>query len=553
MMPGIGPPIAIVSFFFQAFAGCVQGKLAPSTSMTNCESYQGYVLIANACRLEDDAQALLVKFKIEDHRLLYWGKLVQLDYTEENLVLNQMSRGMVMDILHQQQKLLASFGRLDARCTKLKKPVLQELAQTFVVDSKYLLENGAEREDSKRSVQFPPAGDLVIKALDWIKKSSDVPKRLGWVSWDRERMEALIVKLLDFNDNMHEALDRAQMDSIPEMQSRTNYQIILLNRRMENVVRIWQSDPVAFRQPEDSEYDLFNSAHGPSSSSLTQPLGALAQQKFVHLAIQYSHKFEHLAEYTSQTMSTKATAQKPRTKAHPPISRHVVPIQRVYEINTDFKPPELQWRPSELAFSKPNELGKVDPKIEERVKKLAALLNKESRKVHICAPYCLVYFVDESKDRDSRFGLVFENPASVTSHTVPTTLREWIEAANDPTMDAIMPSLTDRITLMRVLGETVERLRAVDWLHKGLRSANILFFQKESGEEANWAEPYLSGFDYFRPATHDDMALCFTGDAAANTTATPRCNQPATARKASVARATRNRSMCTHSVSCCWR
>jgi hypothetical protein len=179
-----------------------------------------------------------------------------------------------------------------------------------------------------------------------------------------------------------------------------------------------------------------------------------------------------------------------------------------------------QWKPNELAGpGQPD--NKVDPKIEKRVKKLAALLKENNRKVSFRAPHCLGYFVDESEDRESRFGLVFEKPASVPPHVVPTTLREWIEAANDPSTGATMPSLTDRVTLMRVLAETVERLHAVDWLHKGLRSANILFFQNGDSEkggeqEINWAEPYLSGFDYSRPATNDDMTERPTDNATAD-------------------------------------
>jgi serine/threonine protein kinase len=68
-----------------------------------------------------------------------------------------------------------------------------------------------------------------------------------------------------------------------------------------------------------------------------------------------------------------------------------------------------------------------------------------------------------------------------------------------------MPPLTDRITLMRLLSETVERLHAVDWLHKGLRSSNILFFTDRTTGAINLSDPYISGFEYARPAQRDDM------------------------------------------------
>ncbi|KAF2027365.1 hypothetical protein EK21DRAFT_114861 [Setomelanomma holmii] len=499
-MSGVELPIAVVSFFFQAFSGCIQG----------------YELIADACRLEDDAQALLVNFKIEEHRLLNWGKLVQLDYTDDQLVLNHMSRGMIMDILHQQQKLLASFGRLDARYGKLRKPLLQEQAETFVVDSDRLLENGnSMSEDSKRTVQFPPAEELVIKALEWLKKSRDVPKRIRWASWDHKKMENLIIKLSDFNDKMHEALDRAQMDALLEMQTRTNYQIVLLNRQMENMVQIWQSERIAYRPQgmimdlEDSEYNFFNGI-GPSTRSLTQPLGALAQQKFVHLAIEDSQvvseeygqsiDLPHLAEHIRETELNLDEIILIDNESFPDDIEEGDRTEATYKGN----PVWIEWKPNEMAGpGQPDD--HVNDNIHRRVKKLAALLKQNNRKVRFRAPHCLGYFVDKSDEHESRFGLVFEKPASVPPSTTPTTLRSLIENSQK-THD--IPSLTDRITLMRLLAETVERLHAVDWLHKGLRSGNILFFQKPTNSgvlEVNYADPYISGFDYSRPATNDDM------------------------------------------------
>ena len=79
-------------------------------------------MIADACRLEKNCQALLVRFKVEEHRLLNWAKLVQLDYQDDKLILNHMSKALIMDIMEQQQKLLYSFGRLKKNYGPLAKP-----------------------------------------------------------------------------------------------------------------------------------------------------------------------------------------------------------------------------------------------------------------------------------------------------------------------------------------------------------------------------------------------------------------------------------------------
>lgn len=71
-----------------------------------------------------------------------------------------------------------------------------------------------------------------------------------------------------------------------------------------------------------------------------------------------------------------------------------------------------------------------------------------------------------------------------------------------------MTSLTARIKLATAIVECVERLHAVNWLHKGIRSQNILFFRNENENEdgnVDIMKPYLSGFDYSRPAQNTEM------------------------------------------------
>ncbi|KAL5118075.1 hypothetical protein ACEQ8H_004062 [Pleosporales sp. CAS-2024a] len=462
----------------------------------------GYELIADACRLEDDAQALLVKFKIEEHRLLNWGKLVQLDYTEEQLLLNHMSRGMIMDVLHRQQRLLASFGRLNKRYGKLTRPLLEELNEPFSIDPDRLIENGGSMSEARfHSVQFPLPEELVIKALNWLKKSRHVPKRIRWASWDHGRMESLIEKLSDFNVKMHEALDKAQMEALLDMQTRFNYQMVLLNKQMENMVHIWQSDRIAHRshdmiaELEDSDYDLGNGIVPFGRRRSTQRLGALAQQKFVHLAIQDS---QYISEEYGNSIDLPHLADNIRETEIPlgeiiPTSGFPEHVDEGSRTEATYQGASvwIEWKPNEPCSPSLADTH-MDPKIRTRCVS--------------ARPIAWGTFVDDlsSEDRESRFGLVFEKPAGVPDGIQPTTLRALMEASNAAEYQVNVPSLTDRIVLMRLLSETIERLHAVDWLHKGLRSSNILFFPAKDGS-IDFADPHVSGFDYSRPATSDDM------------------------------------------------
>lgn len=493
-------------------------KTTPEMVAGKYLSVLGYELIADACRLEDDAQALLVKFKIEEHRLLNWAKLVQLDYHDDKLVLNHLSKGLIISIMEQQQKLLFSFGRLKKNYERLTDPLLTEDAEVFVLQIvDRLLTNvengtngtGGSGNKSKTFVKFPPTEDLVKMSLDFMQRFKDVPRRLKWATFDHKKMEALIAKLTDFNDKMHEALDKAQMDVLIDMQTRTNDQIVLLNRTMSQMVQIYQSEQLALKRHytmtelDDSAYDgMFDNNAVTARGAASQPLAAAAQQSFIHRAIEDSQDTEGLARdinlphLADDIRRTELLFADIAPKAGVDFTIEIDEGHRTEALHKG-TPVWIEWKVPEVTGSVQHDDG-VNPKIHARVKKLAALLSKNNRTVKFRAPFCRGYFIDEE---EGRFGLVFEKPGSVSAETVPKSLHALIK---DSSVE--VPSLTDRITLMKLVSETVERLHAVDWLHKGLRSANILLFpDPRKGGEINYADPFISGFDYSRPASNEDL------------------------------------------------
>jgi hypothetical protein len=288
---------------------------------------------------------------------------------------------------------------------------------------------------------------------------------------------------------------------------------------MVQIYQSQQSEQVGFRRTysllemEGSDYDgLVDSGAVAARGAARQPLAALAQQNFIHLAIEDSQ--EDLTTSYAQEINMPDLPNdirhtqlryedvRPRQGVHFPQEINEGVRTEAYYKNT---PVWIEWKTPDNTGPMQHDSA-VDAKIHARVRKLAALLSKHNRTVRFRAPFCRGYFIDED---EGRFGLVFEKPASVSADTEPTSLHALIaNHEND------IPSLTDRIALMRLLAETVERLHAVDWLHKGLRSANILLFPKKGGRvangqlkegEINYADPFISGFDYSRPATSDDM------------------------------------------------
>jgi hypothetical protein len=118
---------------------------------------------------------------------------------------------------------------------------------------------------------------------------------------------------------------------------------------------------------------------------------------------------------------------------------------------------------------------------------------------------CLGYTDDADR---SRYGLVYKAPAP--SHS---TLHTLISSA-----DLKTPDLDDRVRLAASLAVALWSLHSLDWLHKSLRSDNILFFPSAFSASAvsptataalvpDISRPFLVGFDASRPDLDPALSL----------------------------------------------
>jgi len=124
--------------------------------------------------------------------------------------------------------------------------------------------------------------------------------------------------------------------------------------------------------------------------------------------------------------------------------------------------------------------GGINDITSTRITQLVALLH-ESKDPRFKLARCLYYFDDVAK---SRIGLAFEQISPQ-----PTTLSSIL-------VSKIQPSLDLRLKLAFSLAESVQLLHSVGWVHKSLRSNNIVFANINSLDE-----PRIFGFDYSRAET----------------------------------------------------
>jgi hypothetical protein len=479
-------------------------------------------------------QYLRVAIKTEQCRLLDWADVVQLNEDEECLLIAKANKNVLLDVLEQQKNLLLSFGRLDEKYKPLRKPLISDGGAVGLLGrpdepppySPDEPQQGVKRVESSFQNRFPQSEKLLQKSLTYVERTQKYPARLTWALFDKAKVEEFIRKISGMNDYLKEFLTTQQMEELIVRQTRTEYQIMQLNGKLDQLLEIFESGTTftiksgparILRNPLQAFLQARGLETPPdaySEKTSAQRLASLAQSKALISAMET----DALTDSFARDLGLRQSADEIKTVE---LSRHDLTLldpesedmaesQRVEALYHNRKTNRKQQVWIEWKTYEPSSFnGGPDPKILERLRALTALLKEIKRTDQFRAPHCLGYFRDHdpvTNDDRCRFGLVFEKPEGVRPRTRPISL---LEILRDTEQD--MPSLTSRIALCHAIAEIVEKLHAVDWLHKGLRSHNIIFFPSEDDEESgdydgiNFKMPYISGFDYSRPAQNEDM------------------------------------------------
>lgn len=417
-----------------------------------------------------------ISLKLEELRLIDWARSVGLDYTDHELLLSPMIKKMIIGIMEEQQVLLSRFGREQ----------LSETEEDFVIESCRF----SEYRFSK--IRFPQANHLFKKIEDFQSRVKKAPRTLVWPRFGSKAATAFFDKVAHLNNALEEALDEAQREKLYELQTRTSYQILLLNQNAKGL---------------NSSLRLLEAVLYPGDKVITpsaiRHLIDLTHLKAMSRLIADSSGFDYIADPSRARIGIDRMKELSREDLF--IIHSGPPLDTLNEKNIPIRTDALYkhipvWIEWKLFYSGHTSLDSTN---EERVKALAALLKAISESnENFLVPHCLGYFRHEAR---GLFGLVFQKPERA-SMEAPVTLHTLFNAT-DTNNDVEVPSLTNRITLMRLLCESVERLHAINWLHKCLCSTNILFFKDSDTNDITTTDPYISGLDYTSSPSMDSWAV----------------------------------------------
>jgi hypothetical protein len=321
------------------------------------------------------------------------------------------------------------------------------------------------------------------------KRVAKEPKRFRWVLRDSKKFEKALVYIAQLVKYLEDMLSQDQMDSLEK--SANDFKLMLLQLTTdvgEMKALLWASQ---IEQPRNSDG---SSAATLSGETLVNVEGVTVSQleyqgtvsvskptAFWIAATQFSiavtesfgksKASNRLPEGVMNEISFGQTLERDsRTSATMGNGDRIWIEWRSFSLEPTIKDGRAEWQVPEETL--------------ERVELLVALLKSTDRPIAFCVPRCLGYFQDDYK---KMFGLIFEPPVK-TGCWPPRSLLSCY--------GTIGITLEAKFNVAKDLAQWLLYLQALNWLHKGLRSASVLFFS--SADPKHPGQPYVSGFDYSR-------------------------------------------------------
>ena len=133
--------------------------------------------------------------------------------------------------------------------------------------------------------------------------------------------------------------------------------------------------------------------------------------------------------------------------------------------------------------------------IYDRVQNLADVLSSDAG-LNVLPFFCII------QPNDDQWGFIYELPKPTqigsTNQEMPKTLRDLLGLG-----DTFPPSLSDRVSLARQLALSLLNFHSIGWLHKNVRSENVMFFPKNLSQRT-LNRPRWVGLTYARGDTEID-------------------------------------------------
>lgn len=317
-------------------------------------------------------------------------------------------------------------------------------------------------------------GFLSSKLLLGLQKAPEsmrIIRSFTWSIFRKSESEKVLQKLGRYNDFLHELLDAQQLRNLQDQQQQRYMELVQMRNSLDDIQKLREAAHAS---------KTVHTGSGTWQHDIDEELENLAGFKSLYTSL--------LKKNASQAGNIRVAPSRIRlcSKANEQ-QDHPRAVCKFDDDNE--KEVWINWQSKDI----PNE----DPTSTSisSTEELAILL-MAPKPDEFCIPTCVGYSILPHGEEKARPALVFENPAGIDPQIQPVSLLHALEQRTKP-------PLTHRVALAHKVAQCILYLHAVNWLHKALRSSNILFFPPPDGE-LDVRSPYVTGFDNSRRSRFDE-------------------------------------------------
>lgn len=326
------------------------------------------------------------------------------------------------------------------------------------------------------------------------------PVRVRWVAVDKDGFEALLKDLHVLTERLHELMRNHRQAQIDDFTAKTYREMILTRNNVQELKDMLDAvtslistssttrpdraahrndralqDLIQLKRIAQTSESILAQLHRDGTLDVSHSLAALGITVRCFTDADLSEEFE----WNEQDADDPAFLPRPRG---------------ILSTDEGHVPVWIEWKAiGDAPVGSPR-----DKECALRTVALAQMLHLP-KPATLHAPECVGYFDDREVSGVDRYGWVFKMPEGADYDTRVVSLYEVLGERG------CKPSLAERVAMAECLCATVVDLHAVNWLHKGIFSDNVVFHF--SGEEDaaggkgvyDSAKPLLCGFEFSRP------------------------------------------------------
>lgn len=420
------------------------------------QSSTGYEVITSALEASADSRCLSVQFEIEQSRLRNFIRAAGLSdgvgadgvdrmfYTNSTVLLN---------ILSEIKLALAHFARSEGSREALPRGYANPIITTDLGEGYSSLLN-------RLSVNLRSAPE-----------SFGLIRSFTWSVFRKSESEKVLQRLGRFNDFLHELLDARQLSIVQEQQHQKYMELVQMRNSLDDIRKLTEIAQASKN---------IHSRSNEWQQIIDAELGNLAAFKTLSTSLLTSQTYlagEIRIEPSRIKVQTTVTGQQDHPRATYTSS------------SNDENEVWINWQDKEIPNDDPTSTS-ISP-IEE-----LTILLMAPKPDDFCIPTCLGYSILKQGKGQARPALIFENPKGIDPQVQPVSLLQAVQTYP-------RPSLTDRIAVAHKIAQCLLYLHTVNWLHKALRSSNVLFFPSPY-TDLDVRFPYMTGFDNSRRSRFDE-------------------------------------------------